>query len=117
MQDQADEWHDAGPAEGANPYGVLKRWEKLRLLYNAVLIPWSVLNIMAFRPGGGDPGLWEDVILGGLAANVCFCLGPVLETYLAWLGANPRAARGWLFALGTAFTALAAAVAISGFGA
>jgi len=111
MQDPAEEWHHAGPVERDGPYEVLKRWEKLRLLYNAVLIPWTVL-LIAVLPGGGTAGPAE-VLVGGVVANVCFCLGPVVETYLAWVGANACLARGWLFALGTGFTALAALLSLS----
>lgn len=104
--DPHDEWHLTGPTERPDPHDVVKRWERLRLVYNAVLIPWTVF-LIAVLPGGvtGNPA---DLIVGAVIANVCFCLGPVVETYLVWLGANAQAARGWLFALGTVFTAVAA---------
>ncbi|MBA4065138.1 MAG: hypothetical protein C0501_15770 [Isosphaera sp.] len=111
--DPADEWHLTEPAEAASPYAVLKSWEKLRLVYNAVLVPWVLLNVAAARPAGwDDPVFWAGVATAGLGANVCFCAGPVAEAYLAWLGADAAAARAWLFALGTGFTALGAAAAI-----
>lgn len=109
--DPHDEWHHAGPAGASDPYAVIRRWEKLRLLYNAVLVPWTVL-LIAVLPGGGTAGP-ADVFVGGLVANACFCAGPVAEAYLVGVGAPARAARGWLFALGTGFTALAALLALS----
>lgn len=115
MPDLADEQHDNGPADDSAAYRVLKNWEKLRLVYNAVLIPWSSLSVLVLRRDGTDPLLWFSIITGGVIANVCFCLGPVLESYLVWVGANPRTARGWLFALGTAVTALVATLTIVGY--
>lgn len=109
--DAHDEWHNAGPTEAPDPHAVLKRWERLRLVYNAILVPWTVLLILVL-PGGGT-GNPADVLVGAVAANVCFCLGPVLETYLVGFGANAPTARGWLFALGTGFTALAALLALT----
>lgn len=109
--DPHDEWHHAGAAESPDPHHAVKQWEKLRLLYNAVLIPWTIL-LTAVLPGGGTAGPAE-VLVGGVIANVCFCLGPVVETYLVGIGANARTARGWLFALGTGFTAVAALLSLS----
>jgi hypothetical protein len=105
MQDLADEWHDAGPTKPHDSYKVLKSWEWLRLLFNAILIPWTVL-LIAVLPGGGTGGP-ADVFVGGLVANVCFCLGPVGETYIVQTGASPQIVRRWLFALGTGLTAIA----------
>ena len=105
-----DEWHLAGSTQTPDPHHVLKRWERLRLVYNAILIPWTVF-LIAILPGGGTAGPVE-VLVGGAIANVCFCAGPVAETYLVRMGANSQIARGWLFALGTGFTALGALVAL-----
>ena len=116
MNDPADEWHDNGPVKvrevDSAAYQVLKRWEKLRLRYNAILIPWTVLMVVMFGRMVADSEILFDVVVGGVIANVFFCLGPVLETYLVWFGASPQGARHWLFGLGTAFTGLAAAVAV-----
>jgi hypothetical protein len=108
--DPHDEWHHDGPTDAPDPYHVVRQWERLRLAYNAVLVPWTMFLIAAL-PGGGT-GNPADVFVGAVLANVCFCLGPVAEMYLVRLGANARAARRWLFALGTAFTALAALLSL-----
>ena len=111
--DSAQAWHFVDAASTDDPHLAVKKWEKLRLLYNALLVPWTLINIVAWRPQGvGEPHFMADVIAGGLIANISFCLGPVLEMYLVYLGANARAARSWLFTIGTAFTALAALIAI-----
>jgi len=103
--DPDDEWHYVEPTETPDPHHAVKRWEKLRLVYNAILVPWSIF-LIAVLP---ESPLWPlELFVGGFLANVCFCIGPVAETYLVWIGANAQIARGWLFALGTAFTALAA---------
>ncbi len=116
-EESAQTWHMLAPNDAADPHEALKKWEKLRLLYNAILIPFVVGATLIFHTRWlGDSSFWEDVIIGGIGSNVCFCLGPVLELYLVWLGANARTARGWLFALGTAFTALAAFAVIMLYG-
>lgn len=116
--DSARAWHFVDAASTDDPHFAVKKWEKLRLLYNALLVPWTLLAIVAWRPNGfGEPHFMADVIAGGLIANVSFCLGPVFEMYLVQLGANVRGVRTWLFAIGTAFTALAAVIAIMTYGA
>ena len=111
--DSASTWHFADAPAADDQHLAIKKWEKLRLLYNALLIPWTLLTIMIWQPNGvGDPHFMADVIAGGLIANISFCLGPVLEMYLVYLGANTSAARIVLFGVGTAFTALAALIAI-----
>ncbi|WP_439629179.1 hypothetical protein [Gemmata sp.] len=118
MNDPAGEWHLLATDETTgDPYEALRKWERLRLLYNAILVPLVAAATLLF--GGGlllDHRYWESVIFGGIASNVCFCLGPILEFYLVRLGASTRTARGWLFALGTTFTALGALAAIVMYG-
>lgn len=118
MNDPATEWHLlAADADAGEPYGVLRKWERLRLLYNAILVPLVVVATLLFGSGLlPDHRFWEAVVFGGVVSNVCFCLGPILEFYLVRLGAGARAARGWLFGLGTAFTAFAALVAVVMYG-
>ncbi len=75
-------------------------WEKLRLLYNAIL---TVL-VFDFEVNHGWPRdiwFWLQVAVGALLANVCFCVGPVVENYLRLLGRTGSLARLILFCLGT----------------
>jgi hypothetical protein len=110
VNDPANEWHLIATDEQAtDPYEAIRKWERLRLLYNAILVPLVVVATLLF--GGGllvDHRYWGAVVFGGVVSNISFCLGPVLEFYLVRLGASAQTARGWLFGLGTAFTALMA---------
>ena len=62
----------------------MKSWEKLRILYNGVLLL---------------PGI---ALLFGVCANVCFCLGPYSEFIVTALGfpLTARKIRVLLFSLG-----------------
>ncbi len=77
-------------------------WEKLRLVYNAVLA-WVVVttyHLSFFRSADA----WADLIGGAVIANICFCAGPCGEGYLRLLGANRHWARGFLFISGLALS-------------
>lgn len=110
LDDPHDEWHYVEPTATLDPHLVLKQWEKLRLVYNAILIPWTIFLLVVLPRG---TAALFDVIAGGFIANVCFCFGPVAETYLVWIGANAQTVRGWLFALGTVVTAIGAWAALA----
>ncbi len=74
---------------------VMVTWEKLRLIYNGIgLFPTLILVFGAAT---------SPVEIAGCAfvANVCYCLGPVLEGYLVWFGVRSRVATAILFLLGT----------------
>ncbi len=61
------------------------RWERLRLLFNAVV---GMTGVAALAMNG-RVGLFEAVegaILYGLAANAFYSFGPLGEMYLNWLG-------------------------------
>lgn len=94
-------------------------WEKLRLIYNGILIPWTLYATLAvwyvkISFGDVDPSdanYWQQwknywILVGasGIISNVCFLLGPACEVYIAWLGWSPRWLRGTVFVLGTLFT-------------
>ncbi len=65
---------------------VFIKWEKLRIVYNILLLVllWFVVTPMTHR-SVLNPFLLTYYLLGGLAANMCFFAGPLLESYLAWL--------------------------------
>jgi len=83
---------------------IFRKWEVLRLVYNGVLIVES----LAFA----IPLLWRvpigpfilNAVLAALAANVCFLLGPAVESYVRWLGWHFRGLRHVLFAAGLLFS-------------
>ena len=116
---------DSSPAEQtrSTKLGSIARetfiaWEKLRLVYNAILVPLCIgLILLASRatpqPHVTDLMLWASCIFGGVVANACYFAGPIIETYVAWLGLPSRTLRYVLFTLGTLFTAVAAVASIS----
>tara|TARA_B100000900_G_scaffold125236_1_gene105704 strand:- start:215 stop:619 length:405 start_codon:yes stop_codon:yes gene_type:complete len=97
---------------------IMKSWEKLRLLYNGVLLfpgiamLWRILHLQADRMAQNPPGmgfpimdpvdLFIRALLFGICANVCFCLGPYSEFIVTALGFSltARKIRVLLFSLG-----------------
>ena len=78
---------------------IVLRWERLRILYNLVLLG------LVLVPTGGSfqlPSLRELPVLaiGAVMANLCFMAGPVAEVYLSWLGLRSRWVTVVLFAGG-----------------
>jgi hypothetical protein len=78
----------AGVMEIARP--IFLRWERLRIPYNLVLLAATLIfhgGMFCF------PGAWLIVAIfaiGAALANVCFLAGPLVESYLAWLGIRSR---------------------------
>jgi len=80
-------------------------WEKLRLVYIVILavvtISISGSQIFVF------PTLLV-IIEGAVVANLCYFAGPIIETYLHWLGWKSSWIRWFLFSAGTLLTAFLA---------
>lgn len=81
-------------------------WEKLRLIYNGVLV--TVVFIMVGSAASMTAEFWQSLIYRAIAANIWFCVGPVLEGYLAEIGAARSPTRWFLFTIGTGIAALLA---------
>lgn len=78
---------------------IVLAWERLRLLYNALLL-LPGLGLLAMAVGQGLPwsvGIVECVFVA-LAANVAFFLGPACEFYLSalFLDGRPVGRGRWL---------------------
>lgn len=78
---------------------ILLRWERLRILYNLLLVGLVLI------PTGGAfqlPTLRELPVLavGAALANLCFMAGPLADAYLSWLGLRSRWVTAGLFAAG-----------------
>ncbi len=78
---------------------ILLQWERLRILYNLVLLGLVLL------PTGGSfqlPSLSELPVLavGAVLANLCYLAGPLADAYLSWLGLRSRWVTAGLFAGG-----------------
>ena len=82
-------------------------WEKLRLLYNGILICISVAYALAWS-SLFTVEFWLVAVFGGIFCNVCFMLGPFIETYVAWLGFRTYLLRLVFFIAGTLATAVVA---------
>jgi hypothetical protein len=81
------------PAHRRTTLGILVWWESRRLLYNAIvgtagLVTLAVLGIMFVvapppnETGPMFPGVLLPVFAYGVLANVCYTLGPIIETTL-----------------------------------
>lgn len=101
---------------------MLVSWEKLRLLYNGVLLVLGVLLLFIFFSPALLAAYWLDLMFGSLMvavmANIAFFLGPLLEAYTtAFLGLQWRpAARVVVLLAGLIFSALIFLGLIAGFG-
>lgn len=77
-------------------------WEKLRVFYVMALVVGTCLGA-AFE----FPSDWAELILvifaGAITANVAYFAGPIIETYVTWLGYRGTWLRKSLFVAGTLF--------------
>ena len=76
-------------------------WEKMRLIYIGVLVAFTLL--VGFSELG-NPVFWGVSIVGAIIANLCYFLGPIVDTYVSWLGFRSVALRWTMFVLGTLLT-------------
>jgi hypothetical protein len=61
-------------------------WEKFRLLYNAILLPAGLVVLyFAANVGMAIPFILVGAIGTAIAANICFCAGPLAEFYFCAL--------------------------------
>ena len=95
---------------------IIRRWEQLRWLYNAILIGLVLLmTVVGFPQHMVDPAYWVLVVFGGVLANVCFLTGPAIEGYGTYFDFwNPRMTL-LLFLAGLGLTAILAMGSIAGF--
>jgi hypothetical protein len=98
----------------ASEFRLFLRWEKLRLLYNGILLTVTLLALVA----SPIPRIWTaypliSLVVLCLAANVCYCLGPVINGYAYWFGLRNRLVTIFLFSAGTLFSVVLALAALS----
>jgi hypothetical protein len=86
-----------------SPREIFLRWERLRVAYN-VLLGLVTAGLLATLDDElllpGMPELLATLLVGCLLANLCFTTGPLVETYLRWLGLRSRGVTTALFAVG-----------------
>lgn len=81
-------------------------WEKLRLIYNIVM-GLFVLAVVAISQAMVARNYFEvcaEIAAGGLFANLCYCVGPMIDGYLTWFGVRHRIITIILFICGTILT-------------
>ncbi len=82
-----------GVAE-ASARSVFVAWEILRLWFNAIM---SAIVVYVGWGHLGLPDFWFFVALNAVAANVCFCVGPVAEGYLDLMIDDRQISRALVF--------------------
>ena len=87
-------------------------WEKLRIVYNAVCAVATLGAAMVFGLSLNRIEYWGWFIFGGCVANIFYFAGPVVESYVTWLGFNPNLYRVSAFTVGTLFTCACAVAAV-----
>lgn len=84
-------------------------WEKLRFAYIAILAIVTVVALMYCGPiHQHNIDFWAAIVFGAVVANLCYFLGPIVETYLTWLGFPSKAVRLAIFSAGTIFAGILA---------
>jgi hypothetical protein len=76
-------------------------WEKLRVIYNGIL--FIEVALLLSMTGSKTFSISDLLMLifFAVAANVCFCAGPVLNGYAIWMGFRGRGVTWLLFLAGT----------------
>ena len=85
-------------------------WEKLRIVFVLLL---GTITLLVTGAGLLRIKVLLAVVEGALIANVCYFAGPILETYVRWLGYRGKWLRWILFYCGTFMTALVAVLALA----
>ena len=88
---------------------VFLAWERLRLVYNAVLVMIVIVFSAAELP---NREFLRFLARAAVGANLCLCLGPVVEGYAALLGADRRIARWVVFVPGLLLACLLTFVSV-----
>lgn len=95
-----------------NLFGVIRWWEKKRLLYNAIVFGIQLACMLIYLPGTIDFGISMAIIgslLFLLAANLFYCIGwggEMLLIYYLKIGDSNTDGRMAFFIFGVAFSGL-----------
>lgn len=103
---------DSPHRASADARSVFLAWERLRVVYNAVLV---IETLVLALPLLTDQGFLVIAVEGAIAANLAFCAGPVAEGYLDLL-ALPRVPSRWVLMIaGTLLAMLGTLIVIVGY--
>ncbi len=91
-------------------------WEKLRPAYLVSLVVTTLVTAVLDSSAVllGSLKFWLIVGQGAVVANLCYFVGPAVETYVNWLGWRPPWLRPVLFVLGTVLSCLLAFCVVVG---
>lgn len=93
---------------------ILRRWEKFRLVFNAVLIALTLgLSVVIVPHLLLSPLYWMQLCIGGLVTNLCFFTGPAIEGYGRYFQVWNLGMSVALFVIGLCFTCFLATVFVS----
>lgn len=106
--------------DGRSIRNIFRSWEKLRIVYNLVMLVVAILAIYsAYQDTTCDApqihpvALAMGIALAAMAANLLYFAGPVLEAYVAWLGGRTRLLR-WLLFIGGVMISIVLELAVLG---
>ncbi|MBN2023472.1 MAG: hypothetical protein JW809_11850 [Pirellulales bacterium] len=111
----AGEIEPSDPAEAryARVGRVMVAWEKLRILYNAILaVVVALAGGLAWAKWGQRPRL-GTLVMGAIMANLWYCAGHVIDGYLSWFGLRSPVVTWLLFGFGTLLAMLLTAFVVS----
>lgn len=99
----------AASSAGVDFAPIIRRWERLRLYYNSIIVSGVLVVTLVQFPGHAlDPGYWARIALGLAVVNLCFMTGPAIEGYGTHLRIWHGAMTIVLFLTGLGFTAFLA---------
>ena len=90
--------------------GIVRWWEKRRLFYNVavgsvgLVVLVAASTVVTILEGRFVIGPWIGALLFGVMANVCYCLGPVIEILLAKIGGRTALRGPALYRMGLTFS-------------
>jgi hypothetical protein len=98
---------DSGQRVKVDFVPIIYRWEKMRLVYNAVLISFTLFWSYFVSPQlMFDPLFMFQLCVGGIVTNLCFFTGPAIEGYGRYLGFWHLGLSVTLFVIGLTFSVL-----------
>ncbi len=98
VRDRIDQLDQEQPGTKRDVIRVFRGWEERRPLFNLVLF---LPTISVLLQGAPMMHYFLGLVFIGVAANLCYFLGPCVESYLSWLGLRPVWLRNTLFVGGT----------------
>ncbi|MBD2104779.1 serine/threonine-protein kinase [Leptolyngbya sp. FACHB-261] len=104
IRDRIDQLDQQQPGAKREAIRIFRGWEERRPLFNLVVFLPTLSTLLHYM---GSPGeMLFSLVFWGLTANICYFLGPCIESYLSWLGLRPTWLRNTLFVSGSLLSLL-----------